>query len=381
MALTGSADGEPLAPPASLVPAVSAMGDELAALTSALGEAVELDATALLGERAAIAGLTRRGRCSCGGGTRLVRTLDGWLAIALPRPEDLELVPAWLGGTEVAAIVGGRRTRPLVEAAIELGLAVAAVGERDAADGPPLRVDTCPRDRTPRPLGELLVVDLSSLWAGPLAGHLLALAGARVVKVESKRRPDGARRGPEAFYDLLHAGQDSVALDLRDDGEVRVLRRLVAAADVVIEASRPRALEQLGVDAAATVAGGAIWLSITGHGRDGPAGARVAFGDDAAVAGGLVAGPVDAPVFCADAVADPLTGLLGAVAVLDHVRRGQSALIDVSMAGVAAWCAHAPPDVGRWDGPVAPPRARRPAGAAAALGADTEAVLAALGLR
>ena len=341
------------------------MGDELAALTSALGEAVELDAMGLLGERAAIAGLTRRGRCSCGGGTRLVRALDGWLAIALPRPEDLELVPAWVGETEVDAIVSGRRTRPLVDAAIELGLAVAAVGERDAADGPPLRVDACSRARTPRPLGELLVIDLSSLWAGPLAGHLLALAGAGVVKVESRRRPDGARRGPAAFYDLLHAGQDSVALDLRDDGEVRVLRRLVGAADVVIEASRPCALEQLGVDAAAAVAGGAVWLSITGHGRRGRAGSRVAFGDDAAAAGGLVAGPADAPVFCADAVADPLSGLLGAVAVLDRLGHGQSALIDVSMAGVAAWCARLPPGVERWDGPVAPPRARRPAGEAA----------------
>ena len=39
-----------------------------------------------------------------------------------------------------------------------------------------------------------LVVDLSALWAGPLCAHLLGLAGARVVKVESLGRPDGARR-------------------------------------------------------------------------------------------------------------------------------------------------------------------------------------------
>ena len=43
-----------------------------------------------------------------------------------------------------------------------------------------------------------MVVDLSSLWAGPLVGHLLLRAGARVVKVESTTRPDGARRGSHA---------------------------------------------------------------------------------------------------------------------------------------------------------------------------------------
>src|SRR4029453_19173112 len=96
-----------------------------------------------------------------------------------------------------------------------------------------------------------LVVDLSSLWAGPLCAHLLGLQGARVVKVESTGRPDGARRGPAAFFDLLHGGPRGVARDLRDPAGAACLRRLLAAADVVVEASRPRALRQLGIEAEA----------------------------------------------------------------------------------------------------------------------------------
>jgi hypothetical protein len=47
----------------------------------------------------------------------------------------------------------------------------------------------------------------SSLWAGPLCTNLLGLGGARVIKVESTTRPDGARSGPPAFFELLHHGE------------------------------------------------------------------------------------------------------------------------------------------------------------------------------
>ena len=57
--------------------------------------------------------------------------------------------------------------------------------------------------RTPaRELTGLLVADLSSMWAGPLCGHLLARAGATVVKVESPRRPDGTRAGNQRIFRL-----------------------------------------------------------------------------------------------------------------------------------------------------------------------------------
>jgi len=49
----------------------------------------------------------------------------------------------------------------------------------------------------------------------PLCGRVLSLLGARVVKVESLSRPDGARGGPPAFYHLMNGGKESVAIDFR----------------------------------------------------------------------------------------------------------------------------------------------------------------------
>jgi hypothetical protein len=79
-----------------------------------------------------------------------------------------------------------------------------------------------------------------------------------------------------------------------------------------------------------------VWLSITGYGRDSN---RVAFGDDAAVAGGLVALDADGPCFVADAIADPLTGVASAAAVATALERGGRWQLDASMAAVAAFVA------------------------------------------
>ena len=62
----------------------------------------------------------------------------------------------------------------------------------------------------------------------------------------------------------------------------------------------------------------------------------MAFGDDAAAAGGLVAWTDDRPLFCGDAVADPLTGLTAAGACINALRTGGRWLLDVSMAAVSA---------------------------------------------
>jgi crotonobetainyl-CoA:carnitine CoA-transferase CaiB-like acyl-CoA transferase len=227
----------------------------------------------------------------------------------------------------------------------------------------------------------LIVVDLSALWAGPLCGDLLAGTGATVIKVESPTRPDGARRGAAAFFDLLNGRKRSVALDFGHAEGVETLRALIRRADVVIEASRPRAIEQLGIHADDEVRNGGpqIWISITGYGRTDTS-ARVAFGDDAAAGGGLVVWHEGIAMFCADAVADPISGLAAANACLDALASGGRWLLDVSMAGVCAELAGptlpASPDVA-----VAPPRARPVLRAASELGADTAQVLAELGLR
>ena len=132
--------------------------------------------------------------------------------------------------------------------------------------------------------------------------------------------------GSPPFFDLLNAGKQSVVLDLRNNDGRTALRRLLLTADVVIESSRPRALEQLGVVADELMRderGPDVWISITGHGRIGDAAQRVAFGDDAAVAGGLVVYDESGPCFSADAIADPLTGMVAAATAIELLQSGR----------------------------------------------------------
>ena len=385
MWLTGRREGPPLGAPSGIVDVMQAAAERLRTMTSGTGRSVHVDGPALLGERAAIAGFARRGGVSCGGSTRLLRAADGWLAVSLPRPDDLELLPAWIGVDDdrrwsaVATAIRQRRLATLLESAGELGLAVGALGERRGDD---VAVIPTELGRGPAPVSSLRglrVVDLSSLWAGPLCGQLLAEAGMDVVKVEATGRIDGARRGPAAFFDLVNAGKSSVLVDLGERSGIEALAALVATADVVIESTRPRALAQLGIDAVERVASGGprVWLSITAHGRNPPHDVRAGFGDDAAVAGGLVARDRRGPVFCADAIADPATGLVGAVAVVDRLLAGGRWLLDAALARVAALMANGPPTVA-WAGEVATPRSRPPAGQAAPLGRHTNAVLDAI---
>jgi hypothetical protein len=380
MALTGEEDGPPLVVPG---PAAAVRGALLA--LHVLAPSVALPGICLLGERAALAGLGRRGAVSCGGASRLLRAADGWVALTLAREADLELVPALVGGaaddpwTAAAGWIAGTTTAEARARAALLGLPVGVVGEVGAVD--PWLVLSTGATRA-RPVTAPLVVDLSALWAGPLCGSLMRLLGCRVVKVEDPRRPDGARRGPAPFFDLLNSGAESVSLDLASDEGRERLCALLAEADVVIEASRPRALAQLGIDAVEVVAAreGLTWVSITAYGRE--QGHRGGYGDDAAVAGGLVAG-AGRPLFVGDAIADPLTGVHAALAAWAGVRAGTGALVDVSLSRVAAASAAACPDDGRRairaDGAwcveaaeglveVAPPRARTRTGRAPALG-------------
>lgn len=307
MSLTGRPGAPPPGPPARLVGGIDAVAASIRRRSAQLGTPVKVEPLQLLGERAAIAGHRRRGEVSCGGATRLLRTADGWMAVSLARPEDVDLVPAWLCVDPPTAdqlwpsIARAARSTPagqLVERAALLGLPASRLAERRPPTEASLLARNLPvrtaRVRPGRPydgrVGDLLVVDLSSLWAGPLCGSLLAAAGMDVVKVESTSRPDGARRGPAEFFDLLHGGKRSVALDLATPEGARMLRRLLERADVVIEGSRPRALEHLGIRREELLARASprVWISITGHGRSGEHRDRVAFGDDAAVAGGLV---------------------------------------------------------------------------------------------
>ncbi|GAB3715676.1 CoA transferase [Nocardiopsis nanhaiensis] len=413
MALSGPREGPPVAAPGCPASAFRAALALFSLLTEMrTGARIGLSGARLLGERASLVGLARRGPWSCGGAFRALPTADGWWAISLPRAHDLELIPALVerrvhGDWDTLANWSRERTAAEAsERAQTLGLAAAVVpAEPGAADDEQARHRRAHSGAAsplslgapggPRPLGRHapVVVDLTSLWAGPLCAHLLGLAGADIVKVESTRRPDGARGGSRDFYDLLHRGHASVALDLASEEGRSALRRLVAAADVVLEASRPRALRQMGIVAEEAVERGTIWTSITAYGRSGPWSNRVGFGDDVAAAAGLVSRDGPVPLPCGDALTDPLTGAHAAVATATALLGDRGRLIDVSMREVAVSAARGaaePHDVRRSrDGwtvetaeatfPVERPRHRPPGPPAAPLGADTAATLTRLG--
>ena len=425
MWLTGRSDGKALGCPAGVVDVLDAASNQLAEHSRRFGTEVSVNGLALLGERAALSGLIRRGSTSCGGATRILQTVDGYLALSLARPDDLALLPAFLGDSLaelelatsnplaafdrptdaiwslLAQSIRQRNANELVERGIELGLAIAALPSGVSLNRPVRLVGSVhsllTTDQTRERLRQAVlrspqlgihltrsngnahrpvrVVDLSSLWAGPLCAQLLAAAGCEVIKVESTQRPDGARKGSPEFFTLLNGQKQSVALDLTKNEDLCALIDLLVSADVVIEASRPRALDQLGIERESLMATSAIsvWLQITGHGATGPDANRIGFGDDAAVAAGLVAWESNHPVFCADAIADPATGLLAASAVIEALGTNQQWLLDVSLRRVAEAMAWGP--TLKWDGDVALPRARSATHPHPEFGADTQGVV------
>lgn len=336
-----------------------------------LGGSLRADADELITGRAGLLGIEPAGVISAGGATRLLATRDGWCALTLSRADDMETVPALLELAEqpadtwaaLAAAAADGGAADFVERARLLDLPAAVLGETQPA--PTRFTPGGPRAR--RELSELLVADLSSMWAGPLCGHLLAAAGATVVKVEGRDRPDGTRRGDSRFFDWMNSSKLSYAIDFRDDD----LRPLLEVADVVIEGSRPTALTRRGLGPD-QVRGrdGRVWLRVTGYGTSGEQAGRVAFGDDAAVAGGLVGEGV---VFIGDAIADPLTGIAATQAVLDALVRGGGEVIEIALAEVAA--DYAPSSLAVTPNSVEPLRIPVPPPTAAAeLGADNRRV-------
>ena len=127
-------------------------------------------------------------------------------------------------------------------------------------------------------LDDLLVVDASTLFAGPMTAMHLGDLGAQVVKVEHPRRPDPARgHGPERdghnlWYKTLGRNKRSIQLDLSSTGGAEAFRRLAARADVVVENFRPDTLERWGLsyDRLSQDNPGLVLARITGFGQIGP---------------------------------------------------------------------------------------------------------------
>jgi crotonobetainyl-CoA:carnitine CoA-transferase CaiB-like acyl-CoA transferase len=203
-------------------------------------------------------------------------------------------------------------------------------------------------------LDGILVADFSRVLAGPLAAMLLGDLGAEVVKVE---RPDGGddtrawgppwRDGESTYYLGLNRNKRSVALDLRDAGDLVLARRLAERADVLIESFRPGLMAEFGLDPddVRTVNPGLVSCSVTAFGTSEAALGLPGYDFLLQAMGGLMAitgEPGGRPLKAGTAVVDLVCGLLAAngiqAALLERGRTGRGRHVEVSLMDSVLTC-------------------------------------------
>lgn len=127
----------------------------------------------------------------------------------------------------------------------------------------------------------LTVVDMSQFLSGPYCSLRLSDLGARVIKIE---RPDGgdlSRQlylsdteigGDSTLFHAINRGKESLAIDLKDDEQLAILRSLIAKADVLIQNFRPGVIERIGLDyeTVMSINPSIVYASISGYGESGP---------------------------------------------------------------------------------------------------------------
>lgn len=198
-----------------------------------------------------------------------------------------------------------------------------------------------------QPLAGLLVLDFTTLLPGPLAGLMLAEAGAEVVKIERPPVGDEMRTYEPRWGDdstnfaLLNRGKSSVALDLKDPAQKARLMPLLEKADIVLEQFRPGVMDRLGLgyEAVSKINPGVIYCAITGYGQTGPK--RDVAGHDLNYIGdtgmlGLSCGTAEHPVIPPALVADIAAGAYPAfmnilLAVIARQTSGTGCYLDVAM--------------------------------------------------
>ncbi|MFE2321340.1 CaiB/BaiF CoA transferase family protein [Streptomyces sp. NPDC059441] len=196
------------------------------------------------------------------------------------------------------------------------------------------------------PLSGLRVLDLATLFAGPLAATMLGDFGAEVVKVEHPAKPDPSRgHGPSKdgiglWWKLLGRNKRTITLDLSRPGGRATLLRLAATADVIIENFRPGTLEKwdLGWEELSAANPRLVLARVTAFGQFGPYAHRPGFGTLAEAMSGFAAitgEPDSPPTLPPFGLADSIAGLATAYAVLAALRardtsdRGQ--MIDMAI--------------------------------------------------
>ena len=204
----------------------------------------------------------------------------------------------------------------------------------------------------PLPLAGLRVVELSTFWAGPIAGWALADMGADVVKVESIQRPDGMRFAGAIPNDRLwewspifagvNPGKRGVTLQLDSEEGMALLERLIRSADVVTENFSARVMDNFGLgwDRVHALNPRAIMVRMPAFGLDGPWRDRAGFAMTVEQASGLawITGYDDMPLV-PRGPCDPIGGMHAVFALLlalEHRRRsGEGQLVEVPLVEAA----------------------------------------------
>ncbi|MFJ8823334.1 CaiB/BaiF CoA transferase family protein [Streptomyces sp. NPDC102467] len=199
---------------------------------------------------------------------------------------------------------------------------------------------------TEGPLKGLRVLDLATLFAGPLCATMLGDFGAEVVKIEHPRKPDPSRgHGPSKdgiglWWKHLGRNKRNLTLDLSSPGGREVLLKLAAESDVIIENFRPGTLEKwhLGWEELSAANPRLVLARVTGFGQFGPYARRPGFGTLAEAMSGFAAitgqpdGPPTLPPF---GLADSIAALATSYAVMAALRgrdvTGRGQVVDMAI--------------------------------------------------
>jgi formyl-CoA transferase len=197
------------------------------------------------------------------------------------------------------------------------------------------------------PLGDIRVLEMGQLLAGPFCGQLLGDFGAEVIKVEAPGSGDPMRawgrekpHGRSLWWPILARNKKSVTLNLRDPRGQELARQLATRADVLVENFRPGTLERWGMSPGELWAAnpGLVITRVTGYGQTGPYAGRAGFGSVGEAMGGIryVTGDPDRPPSRAGvSLGDELGGTFAAlgtmVALHARQRTGRGQVVDASL--------------------------------------------------
>src|SRR5215210_3249390 len=203
------------------------------------------------------------------------------------------------------------------------------------------------------PLSGIRVLELARILAGPWAGQVLADLGADVIKVERQGTGDDTRGwGPPfvegkdgkhlgaAYFHGTNRGKRSIELDFENEEGRRIVRKLAARSDILIENFKVGGLAKFGLDYKSLAPGNPqlIYCSVTGFGQDGPYASRAGYDLMAQGMGGimdLTGAPDGEPQKVGVAYADVFTGVYAVIGILAALRRreatGEGAHVDMAL--------------------------------------------------